>query len=470
VKILAVDDHALIRAGLRTILQELADDVTVFEAANGADAESMLLEHNDIELVLLDVKLPDCDGLSLLCDLVARYPSLPIVVLSAESDAAAVTRAIDFGAAGFLPKSGLNLVLIPALRLVLAGGIYVPKEVLGYGGLRSRPVPAGGPESTSLPGFPGDEAGAAPDPLALTERQNDVLARLLQGKSNKQISRELDLAEATVKVHVRAILRALNVNSRTEAVVAFSRLGHKLDEPMLKQPEALSRSKHANLRFHPVDSFGHARTLSFVPLTIDEVGEASKSLPVVFAPGGKPRPIALLGVHGGNAFVDDAGAWAKGVYIPALIRAYPFALAKTAKGDDIAVAIDRSAPQFGSDGGEPLFDPDGQPGKVLAQAQRYLLEFHRAGERTDTLCQMLKEAGLLVGADVRRPDGKPALLPAVTVVDRNKLGALADETLLAWTKNGLLAAIHAHLNSLSNIRVFNGAQIPVPEQTQPQLH
>ncbi len=469
-KILTVDDHALIRAGLSTILQELAEHVTVVEAADGAGAVSMLLEQKDIELVLLDVKLPDCDGLSLLCDLVARHPSLPIVVLSADSDAAAVTRAIDAGAAGFLPKSGLNLVLIPALRLVLAGGIYVPKEVLGYGGLRSRAALAGQPEPALHPGSADDEAPGMPEPLTLTERQNEVLARLLQGKSNKQISRELDLAEATVKVHVRAILRALNVNSRTEAVVAFSRLGHKLDEPMLKQPETLSRSKHATLRFHPVDGFSHARTLSFVPLTIDEIGEASKSLPVVFAPGSKLRPIALLGVDGGNAFVDAAGAWTRGVYIPALIRAYPFALARMAKGDNIAVAIDRAAPQFGSDEGEPLFGPDGQPGNVLAQAQRYLIDFHRAGERTDALCQMLKEVGLLVGADVRTPDAKPIPLPAVAVVDRRKLGALADETLLAWSKNGLLAAVHAHLNSLSNIRVFSGAQIPEPEQVPPQLH
>jgi len=205
----------LIRAGLRTILQDLADDVMVVEAVDGAGAKSMLQAHPDIELVLLDVKLPDCDGLSLLGDLVLRYPSLPIVVLSAECESATVSRAINAGAAGFLPKTGLNMILIPALHLVLAGGIYVPKE--GLAGPQFQP---------DTPGRPPPEALAAPESLGLTERQNEVLALLMQGKSNKQISRELDLAEATAKVHVRAILRALNVNSRTEAVVAFSRLGN----------------------------------------------------------------------------------------------------------------------------------------------------------------------------------------------------------------------------------------------------
>jgi len=211
VKILAVDDHALIRAGLCTIL-EGAESVLIFvEAGNGEIAKQRLAEHPDIELVLLDLHLPDCDGFELLADFQKEYPALPVVVLSADVDAETVTHAIDAGASGFVPKTSVNELLVSALRLVLAGGVYVPREALRH------------QENSPAAHKPNSPRGI--ETLGLTDRQLDVLARLLEGKSNKQICRELDLAEATVKVHVRAILRALNANSRTEAVVAASKLG-----------------------------------------------------------------------------------------------------------------------------------------------------------------------------------------------------------------------------------------------------
>jgi len=205
VKILAADDHALIRDGLNAVLQRLGPDVSVLPAASCAEIETLLASHPDIDLLVLDLRLADGHGFDLLPRLTHAYPHLPIVVLSGHYETETVTRAIHLGAAGFVPKTAMNDVLVSALQLVLAGGIYVPPEVL------TAPPPAPARSQGALPG--------------LTERQMDVLSLLLEGKSNKAICRDLGLAEATVKVHVRAILRALDARSRTEAVIAANRLG-----------------------------------------------------------------------------------------------------------------------------------------------------------------------------------------------------------------------------------------------------
>ncbi len=235
-KILVVDDHALIREGLRAILQGFDPDLVFIEAFDGRSALQRLNEYQDLELALLDVRMPDCDGIDLMRELHAYYPLLPVVMLSAECDADTVRRAIDTGASGFLSKSSLSQVLVSALNLVMAGGVYIPPEILRS--QPARPAPFMGQASSAVSTGPSDSVASSSLPasnvanressyaeLGLTERQNDVLLRLLEGKSNKQICRELDLAEATVKVHVRAILRVLRVNSRTEAMVAAARLG-----------------------------------------------------------------------------------------------------------------------------------------------------------------------------------------------------------------------------------------------------
>ncbi|MBP6816664.1 MAG: response regulator transcription factor [Burkholderiaceae bacterium] len=237
--ILVADDHALIREGLRMVLRDFDQGMVCFDAFDGASVERTLAQHPEIELLLLDRRLPDCDGMDLLVRLVEAHPALPIVMLSAEFDADTVTQAIDRGAAGFIPKTSVTNVLVSALKLIMAGGIYVPPEVLrrdrapratlAAQGAAMPPIAvlAGGVEPIGRAPVAGAAQAAPPSAadLGLTDRQTDVLALLMEGKSNKQISRELDLAEATVKVHVRSILRALDASSRTEAVVAASRLG-----------------------------------------------------------------------------------------------------------------------------------------------------------------------------------------------------------------------------------------------------
>jgi len=211
-KILVVDDHALIREALRGVLRELEDDATIGEAADSHQALQHLAEHPDVDLILLDLYLPGGSGFDLLTDLRQRFPAISVVVLSASSDRADITRALDLGALGFIPKSARREVMLSALKLIFAGGIYVPPEIFG----RQKPA-ATMPSPTPRP-----HAAAE---LGLTERQMDVLELMMQGKSNKLICRALGIAEPTVKNHVTAILKALKVSNRTAAVVAAGALG-----------------------------------------------------------------------------------------------------------------------------------------------------------------------------------------------------------------------------------------------------
>ncbi|HMH16727.1 MAG TPA: response regulator transcription factor [Burkholderiales bacterium] len=219
-KILLIDDHALIREALRGVLTELRDDATIIEASTCQQAMRLVDEHSDLGLVLLDLNLPDRNGFAVLAELRERYPAISTVVLSALNDRDTVTKALDLGALGFIPKSSTREVMLSALRLVFSGGIYIPPDILA----RRETAP-------SQP--PSNAGGVKPRPwsprdLGLTDRQVDVLALMMQGKSNKAICRTLDLAEPTVKNHVTAILKALKVSNRTEAVIAVGALGWDL--------------------------------------------------------------------------------------------------------------------------------------------------------------------------------------------------------------------------------------------------
>lgn len=227
-KVLLVDDHPLILSALQAIIQGFGDDVTVVCAGSAKAARHTLEDDSDFDLVLLDLQLGDANGFDVLPELRSRYPALSVVVVSASDRASDVIRAIDLGAMGFVPKRASNDTLFEALRLVMSGGIYVPSMTLG--GDPAAP-PAGG---DTVPGVMRQLANAASeaphqtmpslDSLGLTTRQADVLAHLLQGKPNKLIAKEMKLSVDTVKDHVAAVLRALGVNSRTQAVLAVSQM------------------------------------------------------------------------------------------------------------------------------------------------------------------------------------------------------------------------------------------------------
>jgi DNA-binding NarL/FixJ family response regulator len=224
-KVLVVDDHALIREALHGVLKEIGGDAAIFDASSGRQAIRLIEEHSDLSLILLDLNLPDRDGFGLLAELREGYPAVSIVVLSAFNDRDNVVKALDLGALGFIPKSASREVMMSALQLVFSGGIYIPPEILA----RSEPMQAHPQPRLQRPG-----ATASPADFGLTERQIEVLALMMLGKSNKAICRALDLAEPTVKNHVTAILKALKVTNRTEAVIAAGALGWEL--PAVSKP------------------------------------------------------------------------------------------------------------------------------------------------------------------------------------------------------------------------------------------
>jgi DNA-binding NarL/FixJ family response regulator len=205
-KILIGDDHPLFCAGIRHVLAQLGsqrDPVEIFEASSHDDVVEQATKHSDFSLVLLDLYMPGRNGLAALESLTRQFPALPIVVLSASENRADMVRAFDHGALGFVPKSSSVPVILGALRLVLAGGIYVPPAMI-----------RGKPDGEVIDRTSG-----------LTPRQADVLACVVEGKSNKCIAAELNLTEATVKAHITAVFKTLKVTNRMQAAIAAEQIG-----------------------------------------------------------------------------------------------------------------------------------------------------------------------------------------------------------------------------------------------------
>lgn len=236
-KVLLVDDHPLILSALQTVIRGLHDDVTVDGVDSAAACRTQLQHDADYDLLLLDLALGDTNGFDLLVELRHTYPALPVVVVSASERASDVIRAIDLGAMGFVPKRSSTGQLTEALKMVMSGGLYVPPMLLGLQGAALPPEPA--PDTDTEPAVMqasrlapfGPGAQAEPhqklpslDQVGLTPRQTEVLALLLKGLPNKLIARELKLSVETVKDHVAAVLRALGVNTRTQAVLAVSQM------------------------------------------------------------------------------------------------------------------------------------------------------------------------------------------------------------------------------------------------------
>jgi DNA-binding NarL/FixJ family response regulator len=203
-KILIADDHPLFREAIREVIARLFaardSEFTTLEAANTKELFDIVDRGEDIDLILLDIFMPGSTGLADLVALRDRAPATPIVIISALEEASVVRRALACGAAGYIVKSASRETMVEALRVVLDGGIYAGAE----GSVRQ-----------------GTEPGPSEEPL--TPRQVAVLALLSKGHSNKQIARELDIGDVTVKAHMTAILRKLGVATRAQAIVAFQR-------------------------------------------------------------------------------------------------------------------------------------------------------------------------------------------------------------------------------------------------------
>ena len=229
-KVLLIDDHPLILTALQAVISGLGDDIELTGAQSAAQAWTCLQDTPGFDLALLDLVLGDADGFGVLAQMRQEHPQVPVVILSASENAGDVVRALDLGAMGFIPKRASTEALVEALRVVMSGGLFVPQHLFG-------PNRGRGPESAD-----GQDAGAIQkslEHLGLTPRQRDVLSGLLKGLPNKLIARELNLSLDTVKDHVASVLRALNVSSRTQAVLAVSRVAQG-------QPGAVSwrRGRH----------------------------------------------------------------------------------------------------------------------------------------------------------------------------------------------------------------------------------
>ena len=206
-KFLLIDDHPLFRQGLKGIAQRLDGAAVVLESASYGQAQALL--DDDLDLVLLDLRLPDMDGLEALAAIRAGFPALPVVIVSASENKQDIMAALRLGALGFVSKASSAEVLENALRLVLAGDVYLSSGLM---------LSADGTGAD----WPRNLEGAT---RGLTDRQAQVMRLMAKGESNKQIARALNLSESTVKVHVTAILRALGVTSRAQAIVAALQQG-----------------------------------------------------------------------------------------------------------------------------------------------------------------------------------------------------------------------------------------------------
>lgn len=200
-----IDDHALVREGLRQVLKGLDENVSVLQAGTCEMAFALADSHADIDLVLLDYHLPDMTGLQALDHFGKQHPELPIVMLSGSANLQIMRQVLQSGASGFVTKSSLSDELLHAVRTVLNGDVYSPSEL-----------------GTDFGGLPLDNAKAP-----LTQRQELVLRELLDGRSNREIGNTLNVSEETVKSHVASILRYFDVQNRTQAVVAAARCGYR---------------------------------------------------------------------------------------------------------------------------------------------------------------------------------------------------------------------------------------------------
>lgn len=229
--VLLIDDHALFREGVALLLQPLVSPLDVWEAGSCEAALGLLDARAPQlpELVLMDLGLPGMNGLEGIACFHQRLPQCPVVALSSADDRETVLRALDAGAMGFIPKSSSSAVFGAALRLIMANGIYLPPTLLaGLPPAASVSLPASRVEAAAAPqpvAAGGTSGLRTPADVGITPRQAAVLHLILQGLPAKLIARQLNLAPGTVKAHTSAVLRALNVTTRTQAVIAASRLG-----------------------------------------------------------------------------------------------------------------------------------------------------------------------------------------------------------------------------------------------------
>lgn len=212
-RVLVVDDHALVRRGMGHVIRECFPDAEVLEAGSATDALEKL-STGSIDIALVDVRMPDADGLELLHDLKSRWPELPVIMLTSFDHAHYVRRALAEGAAGYMLKDATPEDLEQAINVAISGGgnVLSPKVIQNL-------------FESIEGGTAGDGSPSVRTAGSLTQRETEILALLAEGRSNRDISRALFLSEKTVKAHLAAIFRKLSVTNRTQAAMAAVSMG-----------------------------------------------------------------------------------------------------------------------------------------------------------------------------------------------------------------------------------------------------
>ncbi len=214
-KFIIADDHAIVREGvIYSLKNHFGDETEVLEAEDSASLIALLENNNTFDLILLDLMMPGSKGLSLLKRICNDWPEQTVAVLSASENSKDMRKSIDYGAAGFIPKSLAREVMISAIRLVLVGGVYVPTK----GFMSTAADVADRIEKNVLL----EADGSIP---LLTDRQRQVLIGIARGKTNRDIGNELELSEYTIKIHVTAIFKKLKVSNRMQSVLIAKELG-----------------------------------------------------------------------------------------------------------------------------------------------------------------------------------------------------------------------------------------------------
>jgi len=226
-KILLADDHELIRSGLRNELRELDDEIEFVDAWDVESLRRSFESNDDLDLALVDLAMPGMDGARTIGALREQHPTVPVIVLSGADPVANAQAVMRVGAAGFIPKSALSDVMLQAIRLVLAGGQYLPPQLMQLLG-------GDAIQSDSLASMSADASMRKRADMKrldlLSERQQEVFALLAKGLSNKMIARELNITEGTVKNHVATIFDVLHVHNRVSAVVEARRLTGAIED------------------------------------------------------------------------------------------------------------------------------------------------------------------------------------------------------------------------------------------------
>jgi DNA-binding NarL/FixJ family response regulator len=200
------DDHPVVIDGIAMLLQTLDAGIRIERLSCAADLLKSAPSWTDMDLVLLDLGLPDNHDLDTLVRMRELRDDVPVIVVSGASDRRSVLRALDHGAMGFVPKTSSAQDMLAAFQTVLEGGIFLP------------------PDDLSAP----DNCGTPEAAMQLTPRQWQILSSVLQGKAVKRIARDMYIAESTVKTHITPILRAMGVTTRTEAIVKARQMGLRI--------------------------------------------------------------------------------------------------------------------------------------------------------------------------------------------------------------------------------------------------